>query len=287
MTLAQAGEPLPNSTKINVLIVDGFSNHDWRHTTQLIRDVLTPTGLFDVAVSTSPATADAPGWDTWRPQFQDYDVVIQNCNDINHGPAWPREVQVAFEDFVRRGGGVYLFHSAQNAFANWPAYNQIIGLGWRNKNYGTAIEIGLDEKLIRIPPGEGQGTGHGPRGEVQVHLLGSHPIHEGLPKVWKTLGLEVYAYARGPAENVQVLSYASDARDGKRWPIEWTVQYGQGRAYLATFGHVWKDELHPESMRCVGVQTIMIRALQWLARRPVTYPIPTNFPTETSSSLLP
>jgi len=32
-------------------------------------------------------------------------------------------------------------------------------------------------------------------------------------------------------------------------------------------------------MRCVGVQTTVIRALQWLAKRPVTNPVPPDFPT--------
>src|SRR5271170_7760017 len=71
--------------KIRVLIVDGFSNHDWRQTTVLIRAVLEQTNLFEVAVSTAPQTTNAGAWAAWRPKFSDYDVVIQTCNDINHG----------------------------------------------------------------------------------------------------------------------------------------------------------------------------------------------------------
>src|SRR5687768_7964576 len=70
---------------IRVLIVDGFSNHDWKLTTALIRGILEPTGLFQVTVSTAPTTKDASGWDTWRPNFSGHDVVIQTCNDINGG----------------------------------------------------------------------------------------------------------------------------------------------------------------------------------------------------------
>src|ERR1700690_369129 len=110
-----AADPVP--PKIKVLIVDGYSNHDWKQTTALIRGVLRPPGLFEVAVSTSPPTATSPGRDQWRPRFKDYDVVIQTCNDINNsGPSWPKAVQTDFEAFVRDGGGVYIFHGAQNAF---------------------------------------------------------------------------------------------------------------------------------------------------------------------------
>lgn len=292
LALPAADVPAANASaaspaKIKVLIVDGYSNHDWRYTTRLIRAILEPTHLFTIEISTSPESKSAAGWDEWRPHFSDYDVVIQNYNDINGGPPWPKPVRVAFENFVRDGGGVYIFHSAQNAFADWPAYNDIIGLGWRKKEFGPAIAISDDEKLIRIPTGDGLDTGHGPNGDVIVHRLGEHPIHAGLPRAWKTPHLEVYYAARGPAENVQVLSYGRDQRFGQNWPIEWTVNYGQGRAYIATFGHAWKNDPEPESLRCAGVQTIMVRALQWLARRPVTFPIPPDFPTEEKNSIRP
>ncbi len=276
------------SSKIKVLIVDGFSNHDWKKTTDLLKGFLEPTGLFDISVSTTPPPKSAEGWDTWRPKFKDYDVVIQTCNDIsNSGPMWPQAVMTDFENYVRDGGGVYIYHGAQNAFAKWPAYNDIIGLGWRPVTYGTAISIDANEKLVLHPPGEGKATSHAPKGDVVIHLLGNHPIHEGMPKAWMTPALEVYYYARGPAQKMEVLSYAKDPRFGENWPIEWIVTYGKGHAYISTFGHVWADDVDPESMRCVGVRTTIIRVLQWLAKRPVTWPIPKNFPTATEKSIVP
>ena len=69
-------------------------------------------------------------------------------------------------------------------------------------------------------------------------------------------GLEVYFYARGPAENVNVLAYARDSKPGQGllWPVEWTVTYGKGRVYVSTYGHVWKGDVQPASMRCAAVQ---------------------------------
>jgi len=277
-----------SSGKIKVLIVDGYSNHEWKYNTALLRGILEPTGLFDVTVSTTPPPAATNGWDAWRPRFKDYDVVIQTCNDINRaGPSWPNTVQEDFANYVRDGGGVYIYHSAQNAFAKWPEYNEIIGLGWRPKTYGTAISIGDDGAIVTHPPGEGMATSHAPNSNVVVHLLGEHPIHEGVPKTWLTPHLEVYYFARGPATNVQVLSYGRDPRGGLNWPVEWTVKYGKGRVYIATFGHVWRGDVQPESLRCAGVQTMMVRALQWLANRPVTFPVPPDFPTADTTSIRP
>ncbi|HEX7570866.1 MAG TPA: ThuA domain-containing protein [Verrucomicrobiae bacterium] len=279
--------PAAETNKIKVLIVDGFSNHDWKQTTALLRGILEPTGLFDVSVATAPPTNGAPEWATWRPKFSDYDVVIQTCNDINVGTTWPKEVQVAFENYVTNGGGFFDYHSANNAFAKWPAYNEMIGLGWRNKDFGWAIAVETNENLVRIPAGEGTGTGHGPQSDVVIHNLGTHPIHAGLPKQWKTPHLEVYYYARGPAKNLEVLSYGSDAKTRMNWPTEWTVTYGKGRVYNATFGHVWQGDVQPPALRCAGVQTILVRALQWLAKRPVDFPVPPDFPTADALSIRP
>ncbi len=270
---------------IRVLIVDGFSNHDWRLTTRSIRAILAPTGLFTVDVSTSPPDAAAPGWEQWRPDFAAYDVVIQNCNDINGGPSWPQPVQVAFEKFLRRGGGVYVWHSGNNAFPDWPAYNDIIGIGWRKKDFGSALAVSDDGKITKIPSGQGQDTGHGKRFDALIRRRGEHPIHRGLPHAWRAADIEVYYHVRGPAKNVEVLSYAHEPHTNMNWPIEWTVRYGRGRVYTSTLGHVWRGDVQPVTVRDAGVQTLLVRALQWLAPRPVTWPVPADFPTATSTSI--
>ena len=283
--MLQAADP---PQRIKVLIVDGYSNHDWQRTTRLVRGILEPTGLFEVKVNTAPASTNDPGYAAWSPAFSNCDVVIQTCNDLGgRGAPWPAAVRESFEKFVRNGGGVFVLHSGNNAFADWEAYNQIIGLGWRRKDYGYALRLGPDETIERIPPGQGAGTAHGPRTDRVIHRLGDHPIHAGLPREWRTPLIEVYTYARGPAENLTVLSWAEDPKTAERWPIEWTVQYGKGRVYNSTFGHVWRDEADPVDMRCAGFQTIFVRALQWLAQRPVTFSVPDDFPTADATVLRP
>ena len=271
---------------IKILIVDGFGNHDWKRTTKLVRGILNATGLFQVTVSTAPASTNDSAYVTWSPGFTNFDVVIQTCNDLGgRGPLWPAPARTAFEQFVRDGGGVFIFHSGNNAFADWDAYNQIIGLGWRKKDFGYALRIGANEVVERIPPGEGNNTSHGARTDRVLHQLGEHPIHAGMPRRWKTPAIEVYTYARGPAKNVTVLSSAEEPKTQERWPIEWTVQWGKGRIYNSTFGHVWLGEADPVDMRCAGFQTVLVRSLQWLAKRPVTFPVPADFPTADATVL--
>ena len=272
--------------RIQVLVVDGYGNHDWQNTTRYIQHILDESRLFDTTVTTYPLDGGADAEAHWNPAFSTYDVVIQTVNDLGgRGPRWSRSVEKALEDFVSQGGGLYVFHSGNNAFAQWPEYNRMIGLGWRDKDFGVAITIADDGTVNRLPAGEGERTSHGKRVDALVTRVGEHPIEKGLPRQWRTADVEIYRYARGPAENLSVLSYASDPSTELNFPIEWVVHYGQGRVYNATFGHLWKNQVIPTGLRCAGFQTVFVRALQWLAHRTVDTNLPQDFPGVGAPSL--
>ncbi len=277
--IAQENAPIP------VLIVDGFSNHDWAQTTKVIKWILEESGRFKVDVSTIPA--DSMQREAWRADFSKYAVVIQNTNNIwELHTRWPREAEEELEKYVANGGGLYILHSANNAFSHWPEYNKMIGLGWRDKTYGFALEVDANENIVRFSPGEGENTGHGDRFNAVIEILNRHPINKGYPDQWQTANTEVYYFPRGPAENLTVLSYAYDSTSTHRmWPVEWIVSYGKGRVYNSSMGHLWKGETYPPAYRCVGFQTTVIRAAEWLATGNVTYPVPKNFPSKGSLSL--
>ncbi len=47
---------------------------------------------------------------------------------------WPAALKTAFEKYVGGGGGLVVVHAADNAFAGWPAFNEMIGVGaWRGR----------------------------------------------------------------------------------------------------------------------------------------------------------
>ncbi len=279
LSLAQEAVGQP---RIEALIVDGFSNHDWRKTTAFIDATLTGTGMFEVAVTTSPGEPDAPGWAQWRPAFSGYDVVVLNSNNIQQRELrWPRRVERDLENYVRDGGGLLIFHSANNAFAHWPEYDRMIGLGWRGKDHGVALQLDAGGKIRRIPAGQGERTSHGPRQDTVVIRLADHPITRGTPERWLTPDVEVYTYARGPAEQLTVLTYGRHISTDTYWPLEWVVACGRGRVYNSSFGHIWKSDAGvPDRVRCAGFQTSLIRAAEWLATGAVSYPVPDDFPSE-------
>lgn len=273
--------------KIDVLIVDGFSNHDWKQTTYVVKTILEKSGLFNVSISTAPSLPNDENWKLWNPKFRTYDVVIQNTNNIHDKKIkWPRKVEKSLERYVRSGGGLYVLHSANNAFSHWDEYNLMIGLGWRSKEEGIALQVDDHGHVKKIPIGEGKATYHGPRNDEIIHIIKNHPINKGFPKAWKTPDMELYKYARGPAKNLTVLSYAKETDTNINWPVEWTVAYGKGRVYNSSMGHLWKGETYPVSYRCVGFQTILIRATEWLATGKTSYLLPKDFPTESKIELI-
>ncbi len=273
-----------SSDKIKILIIDGFSNHDWQATTQTLQTILKKDNSFIVEVSTVPKKSTSE-WKIWKPLFMDYDVIIQTTNDYGNGGEWPIAAKLSFEKYITNGGGLLVYHSANNAFRDWTEYNNMIGLGWRHKNFGKAVII-EDGKPVIIAKGDGENTGHGQRFDALVTRIDNHPIHNGLPKQWLAADIEVYRYARGPATNMSVLSYGKDAQTGLNFPIEWVVEYGKGRVYNSTYGHYWHGlKSVPAGMRCVAFQTLFLRAVKWLAKAEVKSSYPKNFPTKDQISL--
>lgn len=267
--------------KIDVLIIDGFSNHNWEQTTSVVKEILEKSGLFKVSISTAPSEPKDVKWETWNPSFKKFDVVIQNTNNIhNKDIRWPVNVEKNLEKYVKSGRGLYILHSANNAFAHWEEYNLMIGLGWRPREEGVSIKITDQGQTEIIPVGEGKATYHGPRNEEVIHILTRHPINLGFPEAWKTPDMELYKYPRGPAKNITVLSYAREKETNINWPVEWTISYGKGKVYNSSMCHLWKGDTYPVSYRCIGFQTTLIRATEWLATGKVTYKVPEDFPTE-------
>lgn len=109
--------------KIKVLIVTGQSNHNWEVSHLAIKQILENSGLFTVNVAISPETGKIMS--NFNLDFASYQLVVLDYN----GDRWPEETEKSFLDFVEKGGGVIIYHAANNAFRDWKEYNRIIGFG--------------------------------------------------------------------------------------------------------------------------------------------------------------
>ena len=60
---------------------------------------------------------------TFKPEFNTFHAVLMNYD----APAdrWPAPLKASFEDYMKNGGGLVAVHAADNAFASWPAFNDM------------------------------------------------------------------------------------------------------------------------------------------------------------------
>ncbi|MDR1964314.1 MAG: ThuA domain-containing protein [Planctomycetaceae bacterium] len=272
--------------KIKTLIVDGQNNHRWAQTTPVIKEVLEKSGRFTVEVATSPTQEEKKAnpeeyrkkLDAFKPAFENYDLVVMNYN----GDEWSAATKQSFEQFVADGGGLVIYHAANNSFPNWKEYNEMCALGgWggRNEKSGPYL-YWKDGKPVR-DESAGPGGHHGPQWEYLIEVRApEHPIMKGLPKSFRHAKDELYDLLRGPAKNVTILATAFAAQDkggtNRDEPLLMVIDYGKGRVFHTCLGD------NESQCRSVSFIVTFLRGAEWAATGNVTIPVPDDMPgTET------
>jgi type 1 glutamine amidotransferase len=268
------------AAKIPALIIDGQNNHDWKATTPVLKQLLEQTGLFTVDVATTPPAKD-PAISTFKPDFARYGVIVMNYN----GDDWSEATRKALEDYMRGGGGMVVFHAADNAFPKWKAYNEMIAVGgWFGRNEQSGVYLRWRDGKPVLDAKSGPSGHHGPQHEFVVETRApEHPIMQGLPVKWLHPKDELYDFMRGPATNATILAtaFADPALkgSGEQEPQLLTIRFGEGRVFHTMLGH------GPEQMKCVGFIVTLQRGTEWAATGKVTQKVPVDFPGDTKVSL--
>jgi len=252
------------------LIIDGQNNHNWKATTPVLEGILKRSGKFSVDVATSPPKGDK-ALAQFRPELKKYSVVVLNYN----GETWGKDLQKDFESLVGEGKlGVVVVHAANNAFGGWNEYNQMIGMGWRGNKGGDRLYLDDAGKQVRVPSGEGDGSGHRYTGEFTVTLRDAeHPVVKGMPTEWLHVRDELYDNMRGPIKDIHLIGTAYSKGTKVHEPMIWTVSFGKGRICHTPLGH------DANAMKCLGFASVIERGSEWAATGKVTIPLTPEFPT--------
>lgn len=214
----------------------------------------------------------------FHPDLKPYQVLVSNYN----GESWSPEFKAAFLNYVRGGGGLVSVHAADNAFPDWPEFNEMIGVGgWGNRNEKWGPRVYWDGKNI-YDTASGVGGHHGKQHAFKlITREPTHPIMAGLPAEWMHAKDELYDQLRGPAKNMKVLATAysdpSMGGTGRNEPLLMALTFGSGRVFHTAMGHNNGPDL--TAQHCVGFIVTLQRGTEWAATGQVTQKVPADFPT--------
>ena len=272
-----------NDSNYKTLIITGQNNHLWKASSPILKQILDETGMFSCEIMLTPEKGG--DMNTFNPDFSKYKLVVLDYN----GDSWSDKTKSGFLQYVKDGGGVVVYHAADNSFPEWKEYNEIIGLGgWGNRNQKDGPYVYYSHNELIKDTAAGPGGSHGKRREYLVKTRMDHPITKGLPDRWLHGTDELYSQLRGPAKNMQILAtaFADSALGGgtmRDEPMLMVLSYGKGRIFHTTMGHA--DEGGGPAMQCVGFITTLQRGAEWAVTGNVTQKVPFDFPTVAGVSL--
>ena len=269
---------------IKTLLITGQNNHNWQVSHVVLKQILENSGRFDVDFVISPEQGKVLCG--FVLDFSPYQLVVLDYN----GDSWPEETNRRFLEYVQNGGGVVIYHAADNAFSKWPEFNRICALGgWegRNENSGPYV-YWKDGKLVK-DSSAGPGGSHGRQHEYVLNGRDKvHPVVKGLPLKWRHAKDELYDRMRGPGNIRDILYTAYSDKEtngsGREEPLVFTVDYGNARIFHTMLGHAGATTEDNIAMQCTGFQVLLLRGAEWAATGKVTQKVPKDFPTETTCS---
>ena len=272
---------------INGIIITGQNNHNWPVSYQALKMTLENSGLFRIDVAVSPKEGE--DMKDFSVDFSKYKFVVLDYN----GDSWSADMNAAFMNYVRGGGGVVVYHAADNSFPDWQEYNDIIALGgWGGRNEASGPYVYWKDGALQKDDSPGNAGSHGFRHEYILNCRAAkHPITKGLPVQWKHATDELYDRMRGPGEIKDLLYTAYSSLEqrgsGREEPLIFTLEHGKGRIFHIMIGHCGETLEDNPAMQCAGFQTLLLRGSEWCATGKVKQAVPKDFPTADKVSLRP
>jgi type 1 glutamine amidotransferase len=264
---------------VKALIITGQNNHNWQVSHIVLKDILENSGLFKVDLAVSPEKGQ--DLSNFIIDFKPYSLVVLDYN----GDMWPEKTKNNFIEYAENGGGIIVYHAADNSFPNWFEYNKIIALGgWEGRNENTGPYAYWHEGGLIKDTSIGLGGSHGRQHEYMLTAReAEHPVVDGLPNRWAHAKDELYDRMRGPA-NIGALLYTawSDKEtggSGREEPLVFTVDYGKARIFHTMLGHCGPTYEDNPAMQCTGFQVTLLRGAEWAATGKVKQKVPKDFPS--------
>jgi len=225
----------PTPGQIRVLLLTGANNHNWQETTESLKKVLAKNLNFAVTVTETP-------WEMTPDTLASCDVVFFNWNTFGKDKReWSQPMKDAFLPWVKKGGGVFIFHAGGSIFYNWPEFMSLIGGTWE------------------------KGTYHPKQQEYTVKIENvDHPITKGMKdfvtfdEPWQKLSnrnpaRKMLASTTIPKEKTE----KGGGGTGEPEVMAMTTELEKGRCFNLVLGHNGK------SIENEGCTALILRGTEW------------------------
>ena len=233
---------------IRTLILTGEHNHDWKKSSAFISNLMNESGKFRAECTAQPndVLEDAEG-------LSQYQLLLSDYN----GPLWSETACRNFEAAVGGGTGLVIYHAANNSFSGWTEFEKMCGLHYQR---GTSAHAEYTDVRVVMRDREHAIT-KGMRNFTQTDELYHSMVnlHDAPVHVLAT------AYSE-PDEDANMHGSGNDE------PVAFTVQYGKGRVFHCTLGHIWPTEVFLGytggthlSLVGKGFQALLLRGCEWAA----------------------
>lgn len=215
---------LPGHAKsIQVLLLSGANNHDWRSTTPCLEQLFSRYSDIRVTTTNHPDTLNTD-------LLKGVDVIVSNWNTFPESTfVWSEESRQALEKFIRNGGGFVTVHAGSCSNYEWNFFLQLTGGRW------------------------GKDTHHGAIEDFDVKVAKDHPITKGITsfrfrdELWESVEW---------SESVEVLCTARSSA-GVDEPVAVVTQIGRGRSFFLVLGH------DTDIMQQPMFEKLLIRGVRW------------------------
>jgi type 1 glutamine amidotransferase len=241
--------PSCTSSKLKVLIVTGQSGHNWKVSSEAVKQILDETGLFTTEIIISPKKGeDMSGF---SPKFSKYKLVVFDYE----GDAWPKKTDAALMDFLNNGGGIVVYNTKSDP----------------GGVVSDSITISKRHNF-----------------EIRTRIS-DHPVTKGLPVRWLHPDDEIVQGLKAEGNDVQVLAAAfsdtSFSGTGRFEPVLVARNYGKGRIFATLIGA--PDDKENKALHSTGSIVTLQRGAEWAATGKVTQEVPFDFPTSAGVVLRP
>lgn len=205
---------------------------DYWHPASTVREGLTPLADQGFEFDWVEDAAQWLGSEAWATEMKAYPVVIfsksNNTSQANRDPWVTEEVEQAFLDYVRRGGGLFVVHSGTAGYTETTLLRGLMG---------------------------GVFAHHPPQCEVTIAPTVEHPVNAGSARF---AVMDEHYFMTLDDEKAQV--YLEAASEHGVQPAGWTRTEGNGRVCVLTPGHNVDVWLHP------SFQTLLANGIRWCGK---------------------